>query len=297
MKLKTLRQFIILLFYSIITIAPPLAGAAEKTMMERFEFTDKGDTLAGVFYKADKPDYTLLLLHGFPGNSDDILGLGETLASCGINMMTFNYRGTFESRGTCTLANVQEDIAAAWRFLRMPETTARFSIDTSKLVLGGYSFGGGMGLTFAANNESVKRVISIAGTDHGEFARRYASDPDFAAFFNDLFKQYEAPEGPIHFVGREALQELQDNAKTYDLRISAPKLSKKELLLIGGLNDQNVTLEEHLLPLYRKLQEEGAPNITFRVFQDDHGFSQVREELGQLICHWIKNPGESHLPR
>jgi pimeloyl-ACP methyl ester carboxylesterase len=253
------------------------------------EFMSGGDSVRGVFYSAVKPEFTVLLLHGFPGNPRDVLGLGKRLTSDGINVMTFSYRGTCASGGTYSLANSQQDIASAWRILHSPEFISKYSIDTARLILGGYSFGGGMGLTYAAGHDDVKKVFSIAGTDHGEFARRYASDTEYAAVFDNLFKELEAPDGPVRFVGKDALAELIEHANEYDLRMAAPKLSEKNLLIIGGLDDENVTLEEYLLPLYRALESEGASSLQFEIVPDNHSFSHVRDRLFTIVRSWIKN--------
>lgn len=283
------RQLLVIVLCSIgLAVCLNCEEVIAGTMTERVKFTSGGDSIEGVFYSANQPEYTVLLLHGFPGSPDDVLGLGEGLASSGINVMTFNYRGTCTSEGTSSLANSQQDIAEAWQFLHLAENIEKYSIDTASLVLGGYSFGGGMALTYAANHNHVTRVFSIAGTDHGEFARRYKSDSSFARLINDMFRQLEAPQGPVRFVGKAVLEELQVNASKYDLRMVVPQLCDKDLLLIGGLDDMNVSLEEHLLPLYRALRKSDARSVQFEIVQDNHGFSQVREELRWIIDRWIR---------
>jgi pimeloyl-ACP methyl ester carboxylesterase len=286
---KAGSSMIIIVVTGVIVFSLTASGFG-KTPPDSITFVSRGDSVVGMFYKgaAENPNRTVLLLHGFPGGSNDVIGLGGRLSDSGINVMTFNFRGTGRSSGTYSLAHSQEDIAAAWRYLHSTAVMNKYSIDTSTLILGGYSFGGGMALTYAANHADVPRVFSIAGTDHGVFARQYASDSGFAATIDAYFKELEAPQGPVRFVGREALQELQDNAQTYDLRAAVPQLSDRDMLLIGGLNDQNVTMEEHLLPLYRALQAHGASSIRFHVLQDNHSFSHVREELSRLIENWIK---------
>ena len=85
-----------------------------------------------------------------------------------------------------------------------------------------------------------------------------------------------------------------DNADTYDLRKSAPSLTNRDILLIGGLDDVNVTIENHLLPLYRTLRKEGANNLQFVIYQTDHSFKNVRDELAEQIVRWIKSQDKSN---
>jgi len=83
------------------------------------------------------------------------------------------------------------------------------------------------------------------------------------------------------------LQKLVDSVDFYDLRLSAPKLADRKILLIGGWDDRNVTIDNHLLPLYRALKKENGPNVEFIAYQADHSFSNVREKLAEDIVEWI----------
>ncbi len=130
---------------------------------------------------------TVILLHGFPGNETDVLGLGSKISEAGINALTFNYSGTYQSQGLWSFENTQKDIQAAYNFLHQPENISHFKIDTSLIYLGGWSFGGGMALTYAANHPEIPSVFSIAGTDHGEFMREYFRNKEFAAVIDRMF--------------------------------------------------------------------------------------------------------------
>ncbi len=57
-------------------------------------------------------------------------------------------------------------------------------------------------LTF--NHPEIKRVISIAGTDHGEITREYLRNESFAKMINDMFDSFRTPEGPIQRDGKFA---------------------------------------------------------------------------------------------
>ena len=248
-----------------------------------------GYVLKGKFYFAEGegPFPTVLLLQGFPGNEKDVLGLGQKVTSSGINAFTFNYRGTHKSEGEFNLENTIEDIQSAFDYLNKEEIVRKFEIDTSNIILCGDSYGGGMGLTFSANHPEIKRIISIAGTDHGEFIREYLRNESMAKMINDIFDRLKAPEGPARFGGHKALQELIDNVNLYDLRLSACRLADREILLIGGWDDVNVTIENHLLPLYRVLKRENAQNVEFIAYHTDHSFANVRDKLAEDIIKWI----------
>ena len=63
----------------------------------------------------------------------------------------------------------------------------------------------------------------------------------------------------------------------------ADALAPKRLLILGGWRDQQVTLEETVLPLVRGLRRGGAEHLTAATLDDDHGFEDTREALHGLV--------------
>jgi len=254
-------------------------------------FKSQGHTLRGKFFQG-KPSGqcpTLLLLHGFPGNQQDVLGLGQRLSIAGINVLTFNYSGTHKSEGEFTMSNTLTDIQAAYDYLHQSNIVRRFHVDTSQVVLGGYSYGGGMALTYASRHPEIQRVISIAGTDHGEFAREYLRNPQMAQSMDSLFDKLKTPDGPINFEGRGLLKKLAANPTPVDLRLSANDLAARDILLVGGWDDAQITIDQFLLPLYRALKKAGANKIRFFALHADHSFRNVREELATELVRWMQS--------
>ncbi len=83
-------------------------------------FESNGANIHAIFYQASgvEPLPTVILCHGFPGNNTDVLGLGERLMKEGFNALAFNYRGTWGSEGTFTMANSLEDVIAAVHYVK-----------------------------------------------------------------------------------------------------------------------------------------------------------------------------------
>jgi len=231
---------------------------------------------------------TLLLIPGYPGNPDDVLGMGARLSGKGINVVMVNPRGTHGSGGTFTFAGSLRDIGAAYRWLWTSDVIDRFDIDTANVFLGGYSWGGGMSLAYAATDPRAQRLVSIAGNDHGEFIREYQMNESFAKAINEMLLSTQAPEGPVRFDLEAALTELAEGQEVYGLRENAPRLSDRSILLIGGWSDTGVRVDKVLLPFYRALEEHGAKDVTFLVYHDDHGFARVRDKLAADIAEWIE---------
>jgi len=256
----------------------------------KIELYSNGYKLNANFYQAsgDEKCPTFILLPGMPGGEGDILGLGKKLSSSGINVLIFNFQGTHSSEGTSSFDNSMVNIGDAQMFLKKKENIERFNIDTSNIVVGGWSYGGAMALTAAIYNTDVKRIISIAGADESVFARRFKSDPEYYKMFYQMMEELIYPNGPIKSDIDSTFDNWITNLDQYDQVIHADSLKDRNILFLGGWRDKNVVLEEHILPLYRRLQELNAEYVKIQVFDTNHGFENVREELAETIEKWIK---------
>lgn len=262
-----------------------------------------GVLLEGKFYVSEGTGTfpTVILLKGFPGKEMDVLGIGIKLSQEGINAVTFNYSGTYQSQGEFNFENTQKDIHAAFKFLHQQDNTNKYKIDTTRIYLGGYSFGGGMALTYAARHPEMTTVFSVAGTDHGEFMREYARNPEMQEMVDDMFAGLADPDGPVRFAKGGTPKEIAEMKiielnPTYHLRKSAPLLAQKDILLIGGWDDVRVTIDHNILPLYRALKNEKTKNVRIVAFQDDHSFKNSKAELALTIIDWLKTASERKIP-
>ncbi len=251
---------------------------------------NNGNKLNADFYKAnsDKPLPALILLHGYPGGEGDLFGLGKKLSSVGINVLVFNFQGTWSSEGEFSFENSMDDVGAAIKFLKVERNIEKYNIDTSEIVVAGYSFGGAMVLTAALYNPEVKRIISIAGGDESVFGRKRLTDENYNNWFEQFLIESEYPDGPVKCDTKSYTKFWLSNLDKYDQVKHAESLKNRDILFLGGWKDKDVVLEEQILPLYRKLQELNNENLQIHVFETDHGFSNVREELVGTIEKWIK---------
>jgi dienelactone hydrolase len=222
---------------------------------------------------------SVLLVPGWGGGPADVLGIGRNLSQNGVEVFVLTPRGWHNSEGQASFAHALEDIGVALRWTR--------GHATHDVVLGGHSFGGGMALAYAAQDTSVRRIISVAGTDHGQLVRQYLSDPEFAAMLEPILQSTAAPEGPIRFDVPATLQELTDGQAIYGLRENASALADRSILMFGGWEDVNTTVDDYLLPLYRALRKAGAADVTLLVYHTDHGFGNVRPTLYRDIHDWL----------
>src|SRR5690349_16610806 len=128
------------------------------------------------------PHPTLLLLHGFPGNEQN-LDLAQAARRAGWNVLTPHYRGSWGSPGAFSFANCLEDARNAVAFLRRPENAARYRIDPRRIAVAGHSMGGLMAAWAGADDG----VIGAALIDAWDIAAERAAiaDPVYRQRFID----------------------------------------------------------------------------------------------------------------
>lgn len=286
--MKSLDKSSVILSFVLLFIILPQAASSQETDSFDILIPRNDYHLRGHIYEAsgEGPFPIVILLQGIPGGERDVLSLGQKLSEAGIHAFTFNYSGTHNSGGKWTLANDMSDVRAAYNYIHQPEFVKRHLINKSRVFLGGYSHGGGAALLFAAGHPEIDHVISIGGNDFGEWARRTKQDTLFAKAVDGIFANY-IEQGWIR-PAEGADSELLNHADKYDVRKHAPDLIDRNILLIGGLDDQTTAIEDHMLPLYRALQQNGAKQIQALVYQADHSFSNGKDKLARDIIDWIQ---------
>lgn len=207
--------------------------------------------------------------------------------------MTFNYSGTFKSQGRTSLENSLLDIKAAFDFLHNSENIKNFKIDTTSIILGGYSYGGGMALTYSIKHLEIKTVFSIAGVDWGEYYLEYIRNPEFKKTTDGNMAKMASMTEQVRFEKGAMPDEITQGGivhldSAYFLQKSSQTLALKDILIICGWDDPMATIDQYILPLYRALKKEKAQNVQITAFQDGHYFSKSRAELAMVIIKWIK---------
>lgn len=136
---------------------------------------------------------------------------------------------------TTSLNNVESAID----FIKSDYSIKSFGIDTSKISIIGYSYGGGMALLGSLFDRSVQKVISIAGGDLSVVARMIEESSDYRKFHQQFLDQCMADSTISRGLGGKASHELVlKNRDVYDIKKYADKLAEKDILLPGGWLDQ-----------------------------------------------------------
>jgi len=255
------------------------------------DLRNNGIKLDAKIYVANKLNKapSVILLHGFPGNQSSPLGLAEKLNTAGFNILVFNYQGSYSSEGDFSFDNSIDNVNAAFNFLTDPENQTKYKIDTSKIVVCGYSFGGTIAIESAIYNNKIRYLISIANDDHSVSIKKATADLEFRENYRKFVGGSFEPSGPF----RGDLKALMDyniqNVDRYDLVKNADRLKSKKILFIVGWQDNTSLIEINTLPLYRKLMQVNKVNTSIKGFESDHRFNNVIDDLSKTIIDWIIN--------
>jgi hypothetical protein len=63
----------------------------------------------------------------------------------------------------------------------------------------------------------------------------------------------------------------------------------REILVLGGWQDAVATIESHVLPFVRALQQSKAMHMTPVMLDAKHNFKDKRTELRCTITIWLRN--------
>jgi len=259
-----------------------------QTKCDTLEFRSNDSKLVGYFFQSKSPKSpTLLFTQGFM-ETGDIWEIGKTLSEKGINVFMFDFRGCFDSEGKQGLMNSQEDIGSALTFLNSKEIVEKYHIDTTNIIIGGYSYGGHMSMLYAINHPEIRRVMSISGGDLGILGDLVKSNPNLRQGYSDFFQSIKKPNGPIDFAFDDPLQELIDNHDYFNILKQTGNLSNTDVLITGGLNDNTVGLENMVLPIYYGLIKNKGQKVTCKIYQCGHSYKGTSEKLLKDIQDWIK---------
>jgi uncharacterized protein len=253
-------------------------------------FKSKNANIHAILYQPAgiEPLPTVILCPGFPGNNTDVLGLGQRLMEEGFNALVFNYRGTWGSEGTYTAANSLEDVIAAIHFVKSRTAVREFNIDLSRIALAGYSMGGSMALLGSLSDPDIKRIVTIAGGNLGEAARMISEDAELKRALEEGMDHEISVSGLKAKSAKEFSAEILANGDKFDLTKHAQELSRKDILIICGWQDQVADIEHHILPFIRSLQKYGAKEVQLEAFDADHSFMNVRSQLAERIVTWLR---------
>ncbi|MFD1103461.1 alpha/beta hydrolase [Sphingobium olei] len=261
-------------------IADPPPDAAYPAGMSAFVIPAQDGAMNAVMYTASGSGThpTLLLLHGFPGNEQN-LDLAQAARRAGWNVLTLHYRGSWGSPGRFSFGNASEDAFAALQFLQQPATIAKFRIDTSAIVVAGHSMGGFMAADAAAAEPRVAGLFLIDPWDPSQTAAALATPQGEAAWKAEV----EGDLPPLAGATYDSLTaEIKEDSAKFDLGRRLAGYGRRPLTIVGaerGIGDQ---------ARRAAADAQGAnPNARLSIWPTDHSFSDKRIALADALVRFL----------
>ena len=270
-----------------VTTDPPV-DRIHPASMAYVRVPSHGALLNAVLYTAAGagPHPTLLLLHGFPGNEQN-LDLAQAVRRAGWNVLTLHYRGAWGSPGVFSFDHSIQDSDAALVFLSQPDVAAKYAIDTHRLFVAGHSMGGFMAASAAAHDPRVAGLVMISAWDIGRDGVRLRN-----AAVRQTDKSADFGENVIPLAGTNAdalMDEAAANAGRWEFVDLAPSLASRPVLLVTADDGSDVDARR----LETALQADGDRLVERIHMATDHPYSDHRIALESAVVEWLQRQGGS----
>ena len=263
-----------------VTSDPPI-DKAHPADIKAFVLPSHGADMNAVMYLASGagPHPTLLLLHGFPGNEQN-LDLAQAARRAGWNVLTFHYRGSWGSQGDFSFANAAEDARVALAFLEAPANAAKYRIDPRRIAVAGHSMGGFMAAAAGASDPMVAGLFLIDPWDLGGDARTLGNPAAAKAWHDEVVGDLP----PLATTEEKLTAELKAIPAGYDLATLTRSFGKRPVDIIGAERGGGAA-ETALLNAVRS---GGNPQATGEMWPTDHSFSDHRIALARRLVRWLE---------
>jgi len=268
-------------------VADPPADPQVPAEMVAFQLPSHGSLLNAVFYLAagKGPHPTMLLLHGFPGNEQN-LDLAQAVRRAGWNVLTLHYRGSWGSPGAFSFVHSAEDAEAAVAFLRSTTAAARYRIDPSRIVVAGHSMGGLMSAHAVANDASTVGLILIDAWDIAADGRKLKANPSLVEQARRSELDGDMP--PLAGTTEDVIvAEMQSAPAALDLVPTAKAVLPRPMLILGAERANGPGMRT----LAATMQAAGGKDVSLIIMPTDHSFSDHRLALEDAVVRWLARFG------
>jgi dipeptidyl aminopeptidase/acylaminoacyl peptidase len=187
----------------------------------------RGQKLAGILHHpATQPVAAVILCHGMESSkeSEKIVRLSRQLSDRGILALRFDFAGSGESEGKfedLTYSGEVEDLHAAYNLV--------LQYRPKKIGIFGSSMGGTVALLFAAQEQNVAALVTLAAPVHPEKISERFLTPAEA-------RQWRA-DGYIVYHGQRLNVSLLDDVENLDVPKTVRKISSPTLVIHGDEDD------------------------------------------------------------
>jgi pimeloyl-ACP methyl ester carboxylesterase len=262
-------------------IADPAIDVAHPAGMAAFVMPTQDGAINALLYTAagPGPHPTLLLLHGFPGNEQN-LDLAQAARRAGWNVLTLHYRGSWGSPGAFSFGHAAEDARTALAWLRDPAQVAKFAIDPARIAVAGHSMGGFMAADAAADDPTVTGLFLLDPWDIGSLAAGLGTPEGRAAWRAEA----AADLTPLSGTSAQALaDEIVAGAERFNLASRVTSFGNRPLAIYAA--DRGIA--DHGRASVEAAREAGNLHVSGGVWETDHSFSDRRIALSTALVDWL----------
>ena len=223
---------------------------------------------------------TVVLLHGFPGNEQN-LDLAQAIRRSGWNVLTLHYRGSWGSPGKFSIAGAIADASAAVAFVHRDDVAEQYGIDTSRIVVGGHSMGGFVAARYVATHDDVVGLLLLDAWNIGADAQALRdgkyTQVDYEKNFDDLGNSLVGTNPEV------VAREIRASGADWNLVRAAGRYAKLPVLTIWA--DRGIAKDNAALAA--AIEGSDGHDLTARHFPADHAFVDFRLAVADLVVRWL----------
>ena len=268
--------------------SPTPSPASGAPSMAAVAIPSHGARLNGLIYRAagEGPHPVAVFLHGFPGNEKN-LDLAQAVRRAGWDAVYVDYRGSWGSGGTFSLANSLDDVSAVLAWIREPANASKYRLDASRIAIVGHSFGGWLALLGVRHEPPSVCVTAMAAWNVGWTARHL----DESGLREDVVSEFrdatDPAGGPLRTTADALLKELTSAPAGWDYLSDAGSLKGRVLLLVAATRDTPDEDPAMHSRLERAVRDAGGALVKSVTLEDDHVFSAWRVRLAERLVEWL----------
>lgn len=235
------------------------------------DIKSSGSSMYGFAYTANGkgPHPTVVLFHGLPGNERG-LDIGQNLRRAGFNVIFFNYRGTWGSKGEFKFQNAIQDAGAVLDYITDDANRYKLRVDTNKIVFLGHSMGAGIALIAGLQEKRVKGIFALSVFNPYTLLQGEEAESNLIGL-----KEYLSSLGMLNCNPNQFLNDILRDINQYNIENMIANSKKPIMVIDEHMNNSSFT------------NFNKSKSFEYKIWNTDHAFTTKRIALSKEIVSWI----------